>query len=128
MGVSYLSVSTVSTLLSFASLQWCAHLSVEKLKSDGLIGQDFIYSANATRTIELLLHSHLLVALLATFALNVFILFILCFKVSHLLLMSNDIRNFECAFTETFDSLSYTTVAYMVCTLKNLNVYGVDNL
>ncbi|CAM8935022.1 unnamed protein product [Rhodiola kirilowii] len=80
MGVSYLSVSTVCTLLSFAGLQWCTQLSVEKLKLDGLISDGFLHSGNASRAVELLLRSHLLVALLATFALNLFILFNLCFK------------------------------------------------
>uniref|UniRef100_A0A7N0V148 RING-type E3 ubiquitin transferase n=1 Tax=Kalanchoe fedtschenkoi TaxID=63787 RepID=A0A7N0V148_KALFE len=80
MGVSYLSVSAVCTLLSFVGLHWCAQLSVEKLKSDGLISDDFLHSGNARRVVELLLRSHLLVTLLAAFALNAFLLFILCFK------------------------------------------------
>lgn len=80
MGVSYLSVSAVCTVLSFVGLQWSTLLLLENLKSDGLIGDDLNHSGNASRALELLLSSHATVALLANFAVNVYILLILCLK------------------------------------------------
>ncbi|KAM7494626.1 hypothetical protein LguiB_029235 [Lonicera macranthoides] len=80
MGVSYLSISVACTVLSFAGLQCWTHLSVEKLISDGLIGEDVIHSGNTSHALELLFGSYATVALVVSFALNIFVLIILCLK------------------------------------------------
>lgn len=82
MGVNYLSVSACFLVLSFYGLQWWTELSLEKLKADRFLGNgDYsTYSGNVGPALELLLGSYTTVALLAGFALNVFITFILCLK------------------------------------------------
>ncbi|XP_057476686.1 E3 ubiquitin protein ligase RIN2-like [Actinidia eriantha] len=80
MGVSYLSISAVCTLLSYIGLQYWIQLSLQKLTSDGLIGEDSIEPGNAHHVLQLLLGSQATIALLANFALNVFILLILGLK------------------------------------------------
>lgn len=82
MGVSYLSISVACTVLSFAGLQCWTHLSLEKLISDGLIGEDLIHSGNTSHALELLFGSYATVALVVNFALNIFVLIILCLKVN----------------------------------------------
>lgn len=81
MGVSYLAISSVCTVLSFLGLQWWTEFSLDKLRTDGLIGENFIDLENANHALELFLGSYATVALLANFALNVYILLILCLKV-----------------------------------------------
>ncbi|XP_059624852.1 E3 ubiquitin protein ligase RIN2-like [Cornus florida] len=80
MAVSYLSISVVCTVLSFVGIQYWTGLSLEKVISNGLTDEISIFSGNADRALELLLGSYTTVALLANFALNVFILLILCLK------------------------------------------------
>lgn len=80
MGVSYLSISAVCTGLSFIGLQWWTVLSIEKLKTDGLVAEDFTQSGNAGHAMELLLGSYATIGLLANFALNIYFLLILCLK------------------------------------------------
>ncbi|KAK9292403.1 hypothetical protein L1049_020370 [Liquidambar formosana] len=80
MGVSYLSISAVCTVLSFVGLQSWTVLSLEKLKSDGLVGENFIHSGDAGQALEPLLGSSATIALAANFVFNVFILLILCLK------------------------------------------------
>ncbi|XP_044468475.1 E3 ubiquitin protein ligase RIN2-like isoform X2 [Mangifera indica] len=80
MGVSYLAISSVCTVLSFLGLQWWTEFSLDKLRTDGLIGENFIDLENANHALELFLGSYATVALLANFALNVYILLILCLK------------------------------------------------
>ncbi|GAB4825927.1 E3 ubiquitin protein ligase rin2 [Ancistrocladus abbreviatus] len=80
MGVSYLAISSVCTVLSLIGLQCWTEISVEKFKSDGLIGKHTIYSENISDLIELLLRSHATVTLLAASVINAFILLILCLK------------------------------------------------
>ncbi|XP_058086719.1 E3 ubiquitin protein ligase RIN2 isoform X2 [Magnolia sinica] len=80
MGVNYLSASAVCTVISLLGLQWWTDSALDKIRSDGLISEDSIHSENATRVVELLLGSQVTVALVANFALNVFILLILCLK------------------------------------------------
>ncbi|KAA8539802.1 hypothetical protein F0562_026494 [Nyssa sinensis] len=80
MGVNYLPISAVCTVLSFVALQCWTELSLEKLISDGLIGEISIQSGSAGRTLQLLLGSYTTITLLANFALNIFILLILCLK------------------------------------------------
>jgi autocrine motility factor receptor len=82
MGVRYIAISALSTVLSFVGLQFWTELSLDKLKSDGLIGENFIHSENASRVIELLLGSYAIIGLLTNFVLNVFIFLVLCLKVS----------------------------------------------
>ncbi|KAF2311697.1 hypothetical protein GH714_026109 [Hevea brasiliensis] len=66
--------------LSFVGLQCWTELSVDKLKADGLISDNFISHENANRALELLLGSYATVALLANFVFNAFILINLCLK------------------------------------------------
>ncbi|WMV33864.1 hypothetical protein MTR67_027249 [Solanum verrucosum] len=80
MGVSYLSVSAFCTVLSYVGLQCWMGISVEKLKSDGLIGESIINFGNESRALENLLGSHTTIALGANFAVNVFILLVLFLK------------------------------------------------
>ncbi|XP_031268080.1 E3 ubiquitin protein ligase RIN2-like [Pistacia vera] len=80
MGVSYLAISAVCTVLSFVGLQWWTEFSLHKLRTDGLIGENLVDLENANHALELFLGSYATVALLANFALNVFILLILCLK------------------------------------------------
>ncbi|KAK6926400.1 hypothetical protein RJ641_008119 [Dillenia turbinata] len=70
MGVSYLSVSAVCTLLSFAGLQYWTIVSLENLKSQGRIGDNIISSGNLAHTLKLLLASHATVALVVNLAIN----------------------------------------------------------
>lgn len=81
MGVTYLSVSAFCTVLSYVGLQCWMGISVEKLKSDGLIGESIINFRNGSRALENLLGSHTTIALGANFAVNVFILLVLFLKV-----------------------------------------------
>lgn len=80
MGVRYIAVSAASTVLSFVFLQFWTELSLDNLKSDGLIAENYIHSENASRVIELLSGSHATVGLLTNFVLNVFVLLVLCLK------------------------------------------------
>ncbi|GFY83281.1 hypothetical protein Acr_03g0000550 [Actinidia rufa] len=87
MAVSYLSISAVCTVLSFVGLQYWTGLSLEKLTSDGVISQDSVEPGNALNVLQLPSGSQATVALLANFALNVFLLLILSVKAckAHLL-------------------------------------------
>lgn len=60
-------------------------MSLDKLRSEGLIGENFISLENANHALELLLGSYATIALLANFVFNVFILLNLCLKVSVIL-------------------------------------------
>ncbi|KAI3720819.1 hypothetical protein L2E82_31814 [Cichorium intybus] len=80
MGVSYLSVSAVCTVLSFVGLQYWTELSYVKLKSDGLMGENLLHPGVANRVLELLLSSYTTIALVVNFVLNIFILIILSLK------------------------------------------------
>ncbi|PSS32432.1 E3 ubiquitin protein like [Actinidia chinensis var. chinensis] len=80
MAVSCLSISAVCTVLSFVGLQYWTGLSLEKLTSDGVISQDSIEPGNAFNVLQLPSGSQATVALLANFALNVFLLLILSVK------------------------------------------------
>lgn len=82
MGVGYLAISAASTALSFVGLQCWAELSLDKLKSDGLIDEIFSSPENANQALELVWGSYATVALLANFVFNAFILLNLCLKVS----------------------------------------------
>ncbi|KAI3458294.1 hypothetical protein Pfo_014957 [Paulownia fortunei] len=80
MGVNFLSISVVCTVLSLVGLHYWTEISLEKHKSDGLIVDDFINSEDASRALELILGSYTTLVLVASFALNVFILIILGLK------------------------------------------------
>jgi autocrine motility factor receptor len=82
MGVSYIAISAVCTALSFVGLQWWTEVSLDRLRSDGLIGENFINSENVNRARELLFSSYATIALLVNFVFNVFLLLNLCLKVS----------------------------------------------
>ncbi|KAH9602354.1 hypothetical protein KSS87_020019 [Heliosperma pusillum] len=81
MGVSYLAVSAVCTVLSYIGLQCWTEISVEKFKSDGLIGRDTLHSEDASLIFELLLRSPATFTLLAICVINALLLFSLCLKV-----------------------------------------------
>ncbi|TYI17788.1 hypothetical protein ES332_A07G049100v1 [Gossypium tomentosum] len=78
MGVNYLVISVFSTALSFIALQLRTEFSL--LQTDGLITENFIHTENVNHVPELLLGSYSIMALLANFVLNVFILVILTLK------------------------------------------------
>lgn len=82
MGLRYIAVSSVWTVLSFVGLQLWTESSLVKLKSDGLIRESFIHAGNVGNVVDLLLGSYATVALIANFVLNVFILLVLLLKVS----------------------------------------------
>nr|XP_023888808.1 E3 ubiquitin protein ligase RIN2-like [Quercus suber]XP_023888809.1 E3 ubiquitin protein ligase RIN2-like [Quercus suber] len=81
MGVRYIAVSAASTVLSFVFLQFWTELSLDNLKSDGLIAESNIHSENASRVIELLSGSYATIGLLTNFVLNVFVLLVLCLQI-----------------------------------------------
>lgn len=83
MGVQYLSISGVCTVLSFLGLQWWAQNLLEKFKSDGLIGESIVELDNANHVLDLLLSSSATIALLATFILSAFTLLVLSLKVNY---------------------------------------------
>ncbi|KAF5180216.1 E3 ubiquitin protein ligase rin2 [Thalictrum thalictroides] len=80
MGVSLLPVSAVCTVVSLVGLQWWTSSLLDTLQSDGLIGENVINSGNASHALELLLSSNVTIALVANFAVNMYILLILCLK------------------------------------------------
>ncbi|XP_024979977.1 E3 ubiquitin protein ligase RIN2 [Cynara cardunculus var. scolymus] len=80
MGVGYLSISAVCTMLSFIGLRYWTELSFMKLKSDGLMGENLLDPGVASRVLELLLDSYTTIALVVNFVLNVFILIVLSLK------------------------------------------------
>ncbi|KAK9078066.1 hypothetical protein SSX86_002123 [Deinandra increscens subsp. villosa] len=80
MGVGYLSVSAVCTVLSFIGLQYWSEISYVKLKSEGLMGENLLHPGVANRVLELLLGSYITFALVVNFVLNSFILIILSLK------------------------------------------------
>ena len=84
MALRSVTISAVSTVLSFVGLQFWTELSLDKLKLDGPIGKNFIQLENSSHLGELLLGSYTTVGLLANFLINVFILVNLCIKVSFL--------------------------------------------
>ena len=79
MGVSYLAISAVCTVLSFSVL---TEVSLDILRSDGLTGENLTNLGNANRAAELLFESYATIALVVNFVLNVFLLLNLCLKVS----------------------------------------------
>ncbi|PON56265.1 43kDa postsynaptic protein [Parasponia andersonii] len=80
MGLSYIAVSGLCTILSFAGLHLWTESSLIRLKSDGLISENYTSDGNIGHVVDLLLGSSMTVALLANFVLNVFILLVLFLK------------------------------------------------
>jgi len=79
MGASYLAISAVCTVLSFSVL---TEVSLDILRSDGLIVENLTNFENANHALELLFGSYATIALVVNFVFNVFILLNLCLKVS----------------------------------------------
>ncbi|KAJ6347632.1 hypothetical protein OIU76_004165 [Salix suchowensis] len=77
MGVSYLAISAVCTVLSFSVL---TEVSLDILRSDGLTGENLTNLGNANRAVELLFESYATIALVVNFVFNVFLLLNLCLK------------------------------------------------
>ncbi|KAM7274308.1 hypothetical protein ACFE04_028972 [Oxalis oulophora] len=80
MAVNYLTVSAVSTLISFVALQLWTDFTLDTLKSDALIHQDSLNLDNATHVLQLLLGSYATLAFFANFVLNVFLLLLVSLK------------------------------------------------
>ncbi|AES68395.1 putative chromatin regulator PHD family [Medicago truncatula] len=80
MALKFIAISAVSTVLSFVGLQFCTDLSLEKLKSDGLIGWNSIHLDNVDHDIELPLGLYTTIVLLTNCMINVFVLLNLCLK------------------------------------------------
>ncbi|GFQ05864.1 E3 ubiquitin protein ligase rin2 [Phtheirospermum japonicum] len=78
MGVNVLFISVACTVLSLSGLQYWTDISLEKHKLN--IVDDIINSEDASRALELLLGSYTTLALVASFAINVFVLIILSLK------------------------------------------------
>lgn len=84
MALNYIAISGLCTVLSFVGLQLWTESSLGKLKSEGLIPENFPSAGNVGHVVDLLLGSYTTVALLANFVLNVFVLLVLFLKVSSL--------------------------------------------
>ncbi|KAG6780915.1 hypothetical protein POTOM_013794 [Populus tomentosa] len=77
MGASYLAISAVCTVLSFSVL---TEVSLDILRSDGLLVENLTNFENANHALELLFGSYATIALVVNFVFNVFILLNLCLK------------------------------------------------
>ncbi|KAL9321637.1 hypothetical protein ACSQ67_009690 [Phaseolus vulgaris] len=80
MALRVIAVSAVSTFLSFVGLQFCTDLSLEKLRSDGLIGWNLIHLDDASQDIELPSGLYTTIGLLLNCMINLFVLLNLCIK------------------------------------------------
>ncbi|XP_008786977.2 E3 ubiquitin protein ligase RIN2-like [Phoenix dactylifera] len=80
MAVNYLYASAISTVISLVGLQWWTVSLLDGMKSDGVVDGNEVGSRGVGRALELLLGSHVTIALLASSVLNVFVLVILCLK------------------------------------------------
>ncbi|KAJ6714657.1 RING FINGER AND PROTEASE ASSOCIATED DOMAIN-CONTAINING [Salix viminalis] len=80
MGVSYIAISAICTALSFVGLKCWTEVSLDRLKSNGSIGENLINSDNVNHALELLFGSYATIALLVNFVFNVFVLLNLCLK------------------------------------------------
>ncbi|KOM42995.1 hypothetical protein LR48_Vigan05g059900 [Vigna angularis] len=80
MALRVIAVSAVSTFLSFVGLQFCTDLSLDKLRSDGLIGWNLIHLDDASQDIELPSGLYTTIGLLLNCMINLFVLLNLCIK------------------------------------------------
>ncbi|CAL0301767.1 unnamed protein product [Lupinus luteus] len=80
MALRFITISAISTVLSFVGLQFCANFSLDTLKSDGLLGWDVMQLDNANHDTNLPLGLFTTVGLLANCTINLFILLNLCLK------------------------------------------------
>ncbi|XP_047162848.1 E3 ubiquitin protein ligase RIN2 isoform X2 [Vigna umbellata] len=80
MALRFIAVSAVSTFLSFVGLQFCTDLSLDKLRSDGLIGWNLIHLDDASQDIELPSGLYTTIGLLLNCMINLFVLLNLCIK------------------------------------------------
>lgn len=121
MGLSYIGLSAVCTILSYVTLHMWTESSVSKLNSEGLIHEDYVHAGNVGRVFELLLGSNGTIALLANFVLNVFVLLVLVLKVSiypdscHAVLISLHIQTY----IQRFDYLTFMNDIYLIALYDN---------
>ncbi|CAL5201171.1 unnamed protein product [Lathyrus oleraceus] len=80
MALKFIAISAVSTVLSFVGLQFCTDLSLDKLKSDGLVGWNSIHLDNVDQDAELPLGLYTTIGLFTNCLVNVFVLLNLCLK------------------------------------------------
>ncbi|KAL7146531.1 hypothetical protein ABFS83_06G047500 [Erythranthe nasuta] len=80
MAVKFLSISVVCTALSLVGLHYWTEISLKKYISDGLSFDDLINLEDGSHALEFLSGSYTTLVLVASFALNVFILIILGLK------------------------------------------------
>ncbi|XP_065047279.1 E3 ubiquitin protein ligase RIN3-like [Musa acuminata AAA Group] len=82
MAVNYLCLSAFSTAVGLVGLQWWTVSSLDRMRSDGLFVGDGhgVSSESARRALELLLSSHVTVAMLVNFVINVYVLVVLLLK------------------------------------------------
>lgn len=97
MGVSYVTISLFSTVLSYGGLHCWTTLSPEKLILDGLTSQSFVHSENVVQALESVLDSYTSIALVANFTINIFVLVVLSLKVTNLLLLNLLITDTSCS-------------------------------
>ncbi|THU61286.1 hypothetical protein C4D60_Mb07t21700 [Musa balbisiana] len=80
MAVNYLCLSAFSTAVGLVGLQWWTVSSLDRMRSDGLFVGDGHGVSLESAALELLLSSHVTVALLVNFVINVYVLVVLLLK------------------------------------------------
>lgn len=145
MVIGLLPLSALCTAASLIGLQWWTILLLEKLKSDGSISDNAVNSGNASQALELLLSSEITIALVVNFALNVFILVILCLKtIFFAKLTASETRKvaerlinyviYKAAFlplvlpSTIFHAATWSTWVIVLCTLKMFQALARDRL
>lgn len=105
MGVSYLPVSAIFTVLSITTLHYWTEPSLTELKSDGLNRNILLHPEDVTHALELLLlSSNSTIALVANFVINIYLLIILSLKVFSIIALT---------FIFYFDSLMMVSNFFM---------------
>lgn len=136
MGVSYVTISLFSTVLSYGGLHCWTTLSPEKLILDSLSSQSSVHSENVVQALESVLDSYTSIALVANFTINIFILVVLSLKVINLLLWNLLITDISCSnnvlsIQKLFKWVSYifwwnSSHAHVVCLITNLLFWVVS--
>ncbi|KAJ8448614.1 hypothetical protein Cgig2_010501 [Carnegiea gigantea] len=80
MGVNFLVISAVCTVISLIGMQCWTEISLEKFKVDRQLSTNTLYTDNANHIIELLLRSHTTITLLVLCVVNVLVLLIVSLK------------------------------------------------